>query len=79
VGLIKPAMMLSKVVLPQPEGPRTDNNSPCFSVKLTSLRACTVPPEVTLNTILRLSETRLVINHLEVCGLLEPKILIRIF
>ena len=39
VGFKNPAVILSKVVFPQPEGPRTVSNSPFFKVKLTSLSA----------------------------------------
>jgi hypothetical protein len=44
VGLTNPAIILSRVVLPHPEGPSTDRSSPCFKVKLISLRASTAAP-----------------------------------
>ena len=39
VGLKNPAVILSRVVFPQPEGPSTVSNSPFFNVKLTSFNA----------------------------------------
>jgi len=42
-GVSKPAMMRSKVVLPQPEGPRREKNSPFLISKLTSLSALKSP------------------------------------
>ena len=44
VGFIKPATMFSNVVLPQPEGPKTDKSSPSLQVKLTSFNASTASP-----------------------------------
>ncbi len=44
VGLKNPAVILSKVVFPQPDGPRTVSNSPFFKVKFTSFKAWTVSP-----------------------------------
>jgi hypothetical protein len=39
VGLINPAVIFSKVVFPQPDGPRTVNNSPFYKVKFKSFNA----------------------------------------
>jgi len=39
VGLINPAVMFNKVVLPQPDGPRTVKSSPFLSLKFTSYNA----------------------------------------
>ena len=39
VCVSKPAMQRSSVVLPQPEGPRKQMNSPSATLKLTSVRA----------------------------------------
>ena len=39
VGFSKSAITLKNVVLPQPEGPRTDKSSPSLRVKLTSFNA----------------------------------------
>src|SRR5450432_3606847 len=41
----KPAIMRSRVVLPQPDGPRRVKNSPCSTVRLTLSTARTVPKE----------------------------------
>src|SRR4051812_6799900 len=43
VGCSKPAIMRIKVVLPQPEGPRMEKNSPGATLKLTSLTAAYEP------------------------------------
>ena len=45
-GVRKPAMMLSKVDLPQPDGPTMQTNSDGAMVKLMSLTPCTLPPGV---------------------------------
>ena len=44
VGLRKPAMMFSSVVLPQPDGPRIVTISPVASFSETSSSACTAAP-----------------------------------
>ena len=44
VGARNPAMMLSSVVLPQPDGPSRVSRRPGSSVKDTSARASTWPP-----------------------------------
>ena len=43
VGFMKPAIMRSVVVLPQPEGPSRETNSPGWSVSETSCTAGVVP------------------------------------
>ena len=43
VGVSKPASIRSKVVLPQPEGPSSEKNSPRRISKLTSSTAFTGP------------------------------------
>src|ERR1700733_16332346 len=43
VGVSNPASMRSKVVLPQPEGPSSEKNSPWAMSKLTWLTAFTGP------------------------------------
>ena len=43
VGLMKPAIIRSVVVLPQPDGPSSETNSPSCNVRLTSCTAGTVP------------------------------------
>ena len=42
-GCSKPANNLNNVVLPQPEGPRREKNSPCFMENETSSTAFTSP------------------------------------
>ena len=44
VGCEKPAMALSSVDFPQPDGPSRQTNSPRLMVKSMSLRATTSPP-----------------------------------
>lgn len=43
VGGRKPAIMFSSVLLPQPEGPTIDTNSPAAISRLTSPTAWVVP------------------------------------
>ena len=43
VGLSKPAIMRSSVVLPQPDGPSSEKNSPSRMVRLASSSALNVP------------------------------------
>src|SRR4029079_19288043 len=43
VGFSKPAIIRSVVVLPQPEGPRNDTNSPRATSRLKSATAATPP------------------------------------
>ncbi len=43
VGLSKPAIILSSVVLPQPEGPSSEKNSPSRMVSDASSSALNVP------------------------------------
>jgi hypothetical protein len=43
VGSMKPAIIRRIVVLPQPEGPRIEKNSPSRTLKVTSLTARVVP------------------------------------
>ncbi len=43
VGCSKPAIMRSVVVLPQPEGPRNDTNSPRPTVRLKSFTSGRAP------------------------------------
>ena len=45
-GARKPAIMLSKVDLPQPDGPTMQTNSEASMLKLTSLTPGTLPPGV---------------------------------
>ncbi len=44
VGDMKPAIMRSVVVLPQPDGPNSETNSPSPSASVTSRTACSVSP-----------------------------------
>ena len=53
VGLINPAVIFNKVVLPQPDGPSTVKSSPFLRVKLTSFNAWTVSPLGVLKIIFR--------------------------
>src|SRR5688572_32887429 len=46
-GVSSPAIHLRVVVLPQPEGPSSEKNSPVLTSKLTSCTACTWPSPVT--------------------------------
>ena len=46
VGSSKPATMRSIVVLPQPEGPRNETNSPCSMARLKSLTTVTSPKDL---------------------------------
>ena len=41
---MKPAIMLRIVVLPQPDGPTTETNSPCSTSSETSCTAVTCEP-----------------------------------
>ena len=43
VGWSSPAIMRSVVVLPQPEGPRSETNSPAAIARLRSSTAATLP------------------------------------
>src|SRR5512141_2297130 len=43
VGVSKPAIMRRVVVLPQPDGPRKDTNSPFFTSKLKSFTTVVAP------------------------------------
>jgi hypothetical protein len=45
-GVSKPASTLSRVDLPQPEGPMMATNSPSPTEKLTSSSTATAPPRV---------------------------------
>ncbi len=42
-AMLKPAISLSSVVLPQPEGPRKAKNSPGLTSRFTSLSTCVWP------------------------------------
>ena len=42
-GVSRPAMMRSNVVLPQPEGPSSDTNSPRLTAMLSSLSTVAAP------------------------------------
>jgi len=44
VSGMNPAIMLRMVVLPQPDGPTTDTNSPSFTSNETSCTAVTLAP-----------------------------------
>src|SRR5687768_7316927 len=46
-GVSSPAIHLRVVVLPQPEGPSSEKNSPVLTSKPTSCTACTWPSPVT--------------------------------
>ena len=43
VGFSNPAIIRSVVVLPQPDGPRNDTNSPFSTARLKSMTAATSP------------------------------------
>src|ERR1700712_1756501 len=43
VGVSKPAIILSTVVLPQPDGPRKETNSPFSMCMVKSCTTCTLP------------------------------------
>ncbi len=43
LGVMNPAIIRSVVVLPQPDGPSSDTNSPSCNVRLTSWTAAVVP------------------------------------
>ena len=43
VGVSNPEIILSKVVLPQPDGPSSEKNSPCCICSETPFRALTEP------------------------------------
>ncbi len=45
VGSSKPATMRSTVVLPQPEGPRKETNSPCSTSRLKSWTTVVAPKD----------------------------------
>ena len=56
VGLTKPATMLSRVDLPQPEGPISETNSPGWTLSETSLTATTaLSPLPKVTPMLRMS------------------------
>ena len=55
VGAKNPAIIFKRVVFPQPEGPRTESNSPCLIWSVTSLRAWTDPPSGKSNRIDKVS------------------------
>ena len=46
VAVSRSATARSSVVLPQPEGPMNDTNSPRFTLRSTPLNACTGPSRV---------------------------------
>src|SRR2546425_12531172 len=46
VGGSRPATIISKVLLPQPDGPRIETNSPAAAAKVTELTASTGPVAV---------------------------------
>ena len=43
LGSSSPAIILSSVVLPQPDGPSRQTNCPCGTARLTELTAVTAP------------------------------------
>ena len=45
LGVSKPAIMRSTVVLPQPDGPRKETNSPFSMAMLKSCTTCTEPKD----------------------------------
>src|SRR3712207_675760 len=53
VGCSKPAIMRIRVVLPQPEGPRIEKNSPGATLKLTSSTAACEPKRLVTLTMSR--------------------------
>ncbi len=61
LGCSKPAIMRSAVVLPQPEGPRIDRNSPCRTVRLLPATATTSPKRLVtfLNSMTGVSDAML--------------------
>ena len=50
VGDSRPAMMLSVVVLPQPDGPTKTTNSPSVTSRLTPLTASVAPKRLTIRS-----------------------------
>src|SRR6478736_5003476 len=45
LGVSKPAIILKTVVLPQPEGPRKETNSPFSMCMVKSCTTCTLPKD----------------------------------